>query len=192
MSKLEKLLESIDPSITYEKISSRVNSALNSFTVDTFYINEIDNLKRLLTGFYGHVFQNILGINENLEVGTEIFWGPCQKILEEEYGSRWIITTMEICNSQIEGGLYGILKKLAEGMIAQYAKNEIISKISTFWDDLTIDESLAIADEYLEKFGDLLPYDLKVGNAVRLRMNMFNVLVNHPKMVQDLRNLRRF
>jgi hypothetical protein len=192
MSKLEKLLESIHPSKTHEQISSRANAAVNSFAIDTYRINDLDDLQKLMASFYDHVQRKVLRINGKLAFNPEIFWGPCRNILEKEFGSRWAITTMEICKSQIEGGLYGVLKKLAEGIIAQYAKNEITSKVTEFWNGLTLKERLSIADEYLEKFDDFLPYDLKAGNAARLRTNMFDVLVNHPKMVSSLRTLGRF
>lgn len=192
MSKLEKLLENIHPSMTTEQISSRANAAVNSFTIDSYQIKNLDDLQKLLTGFYDHVQRRVLRINGELALSPEIFWGPCRRILENEYGSQWAITTMEICRSQIEGGLYGVLIKLAEGMIAQYEKNEITSKVTKFWNDLATNERMTIADEYLAKYGGLLPYDLKAGNAARLRMNLFNVLVNHPKMVGKLRTIGRF
>jgi hypothetical protein len=192
MSKLDNLLKIIHPKKTIEQISSRANAAVNSFAIDSYQINDLDDLRKLLTGFYDNVQRRVLRINSTSELRPEIFWGPCRKILESEYGSRWPVTIMEICKSRIDGGLYGVLKKLAEGMIAQYAKNEISSKVAKFWNELTTDERLAIADEYLEKFGDFLPYDLKAGNAARLRMNMFKVLVNHPNLVGSLRTLGRF
>jgi hypothetical protein len=192
MSKLEKLLESIHPSKTHEQISSRANAAVNSFAIDTYRINDLDDLQNLMASFYDHIQRRVLRINGNFALSPETFWGPCRNILEKEFGSRWAVTTMEICKSQIEGGLYGVLKKLAEGIIAQYAKNEITSKVTEFWNGLTLKERLSIADEYLEKFDDFLPYDLKAGNAARLRTNMFDVLVNHPKMVSSLRTLGRF
>jgi hypothetical protein len=90
-----------------------------------------------------------------------------------------------------EGGIYGVLEAVAGQMIDEYAENEIAAKIAAFWEALSMDEKLAVSQEYLDKFGHLLPYELTSGSAARIRGNFLKVLEEHPRIVKRLRSIGR-
>ena len=46
-------------------------------------------------------------------------------------------------------------------------------------------------DEYLKKYGHLLPSELTEGSAARVRANFPKVLAQHPKILQKTRRLGR-
>jgi hypothetical protein len=63
----------------------------------------------------------------------------------------------EIAQTGTEQGIYGVLKTIVRRTIDDYAVKEIAARISNFWNSLSTDEKLALSQEYLDKYGHLLP-----------------------------------
>jgi hypothetical protein len=82
------------------------------------------------------------------------------------------------------------LKAVAAQMIDEYAGNAIAARIANYWQSLSSDEKLQATQEYLDKYGHLLPTELTGGSAARLRANFPKVLAQHPKIIERLRNIR--
>ncbi|MBW1744311.1 MAG: hypothetical protein JRJ47_12925 [Deltaproteobacteria bacterium] len=51
-TRLDKLLESIDPTVTLDQVSSRVDEAMNSFKMESGIIQKWVDLKNVLTAFH--------------------------------------------------------------------------------------------------------------------------------------------
>jgi hypothetical protein len=119
----------------------------------------------------------------------DIEWGRCFAILFKEYGPNGEKAAMEIARTGKEGGMYSILKKIAKGMIEEYAGNEIRAKISHYWHPLSTEQKLAATEEYLEKHGHLLPSELTEGTAVRIKAEFIKVLEQHPRLISRLKKV---
>lgn len=190
-TQLDQLLESIDPAVTLDQVSSRVDDAMNSFHAFTTTIQKWDDFKHLLTAFHWHVQKAILRTRLSRSPDPDIEWGRCFAILFREYGPNGEKAAMEIARTGKEGGLYSILKKIAKRMIEEYAGNEIRAKVSHYWYPLSTEQKLAATDEYLEKYGHLLPSELTEGTAVRIKADFMKVLEQHPRLVSRLRKVSR-
>ena len=188
-TQLDKLLESIDPTITLKQVSSRVDEAMNSFKMESGMIQKWDDFKNVLTAFNWHVQRIILRTRLSRSPDPDIDWGRCCEILLKQYGLNGEKAAMEIARTGTEGGIYSILKKIAKRMIEEYAGNEIRAKIHQYWHSLSTDEKLAATDEYLEKYGHLLPSELTEGNAVRIKAGFIKVLQQHPHLIMRLRKI---
>ena len=169
-TRMEKLLESIDPAVTLVQVSSRVDEAINSFDMESGIIQKWDDFKNILTAFHWHVQRTVLRIRLARSPDLDIEWGRCCRILLKEFGFNGEKAAMEIARTGTEGGIYTVLKRIAKQMIEEYAGNEIRGKISEYWNSLSTNEQLAATDEYLEMFGHLLPSELTEGNAVRIKI----------------------
>ena len=190
-TKLDRLLESIDPARTLDQVSARVDEALSSFQVKSGIIEDWQEFKAVLTDFFRHVENSILRIRLSNSGYADIDWGRCCKLLMREYGPNGEKAAFEIVRTGVEQGLYGVLKTVARRMISDYAGNEIGGKIAIFWEVLSPDEKFAVAQEYLDKYGHLLPSELTSGSAARVRANFSKVLEEHPSIVRRLRNIGR-
>ena len=190
-TKLDQLLESIDPARTLDQVSARVDQALNSFRVKSGIIKDWGEFQTVLTGFYRHVENVVLRIRPSWSPDRDIDWGRCCQLLVKEYGINGEKASFEMVRTGTEQGLYGVLKAIARRMINEYAENEIAAKISNFWEDLSTDEKLAVSQEYLNKYGHLLPPELTSGSAARVRANFLKVLEEHPSIMKRLRNIGR-
>jgi hypothetical protein len=188
-TKLDRLLESIDPARTMDEVAARVDSAVNSFHLDTWVIKHWDDFETLLARFFCHVENKILEINR--PVHPEMDLGRCIRLLIDEYGPQGEKAAFEMARTGVEGGLYAVLRTIAMRMTEKYAQNEISARIQQFWDELSIDEKLAVPTEYLEKHGHLLPPELTEGSAARIRVNFRKVLEEHPRILQRTRRVGR-
>ena len=190
-TKLDVLLDQIDPSRTLEVVGSRVNNAVNQFSVTAGAITDYNRFEQFLSNFVRHIENKVLRIPGAIR-SSSYDWAKCSNILRKEYGIDGHITAFEMSRSGIRGGLYEVLKKIAAHLANDYAQNEISARVSHFWNALSMQEKFSVIDEYAQKYGRLLPPDFTEGSAVLLKMNFTKVLAEHPRMIQRFRESGRF
>jgi len=188
-TRLDILLEQIDPTVTDDEISARVDSALNSFHLSQGRVNKWDDFRNMLTSFFRHVENTVLKIPNFQSTSNEIDWGRCCRLLMQEYGTNGDKAAFEMARTGAQGGLYAVLKKIAEQMAKEYTGNEISARISHFWNGHTMEEQFLVMNEYLYKYGYLLPSELTEGSAARIKTNFSKVLKEHPQLVKRMRNI---
>jgi hypothetical protein len=188
---LDMLLESIDPSRTYDQVSARVDEAVNDFAMHRPIIEDWDEYENYLADFYRHIETVVLRMGSGVPDSREYYWGQCANLLNKAFGPSGFKAAFEMVRTGKEGGLYQVLKTVADLIAEKYAQNEIFARISHYWESLTLDEKLAAPDEYLSKYGYLLPPELTEGSAARLRANFPKVLEEHPKMIRQMRRIGR-
>ena len=187
-TKLDRLLETLDPAKNLDQVSARVDIAMNSFRVESYLITQWKDFKEVMARFYSHAESNILMIIPPRKPHYDIDWGRTCRLLIQEYGPAGEKAAFEMVRTGKEGGLYAVLKTIARKMINEYSGNEIKARISRFWDDLSVDERFAACNEYVKKYGHLLPDEITEKNAVRIKANFMKVLEEHPRLIQRLRN----
>jgi len=190
-TKLDRLLESIDPNRTLDVVSARTDRAVNSFSMDTARIDQWEGFKSCMASFYRHVFTTVLRASGQPELPLDSCWGRCVRLLDEAYGRNGEKAAFEMSRTGAEGGLYGVLRTVAGLVAEELAHNEITARVGRYWDSLSVDEQLDAATEYLEKYGHLLPSELTEGSAARIRANFPRVLERHPALTRRMRRLGR-
>lgn len=190
-TKLDKLIEQIDPSRTLNEVSSRVDEAVNRFACSIGSINDYNRFEQVLSQFVRHVDNQVLHMPSDF-APSSYDWAKCVRILEKEYGDQGHKVAFEMASTGIAGGLYEVLKRVAYHLAYDFAQNEISARVYFFWNDLSMDEKFAAIDEYANKFGKFLPESYVEGSAVFLKMNFTKVLEEHPRMIKRLRNTIRW
>ena len=190
-TKLDALLDQIDPSRTLEVVGSRVNNAVNQFSVTAGAITDYNRFEQFLSNFVRHIENVVLKIPGAIP-SSAYDWAKCSNILQKEYGINGHKTAFEMARSGIRGGLYEVLKKIAAHLANDYAQNEISARVSHFWNALSMEDQFAVMHEYAQKYGRLIPPDFTERSAVLLKMNFTKVLAEHPRMVQRFRKAGRF
>jgi len=191
MMGLDQLLESIDPQRTLDETDARADEAVNSFPLRNAELKQWDEYRLCLINFMRHTEAAVLHVRVLPNTSVDFDWGRCVRLLIHEYGRNGEKAAFEIARTGKEGGLYAILKKLARRIAQRYGENEVVAKIGTWWSSLSVDEQFAATDEYLERYGHLLPSELTEGTAVRIRANLPKALKEHPRMIQRMRRLGR-
>jgi len=190
-TKLDRLLESIDPARTMDHVSVRVDKAINSFSMEYGIIKDWKRFKSVLKEFFRHTENVVLGVPDFRSTDSNADWGRCVRLLIKEYGPNGEKAAFEMVRTGAQGGLYEVFKSVAMQMIEDYAGNEIRAKISRFWHSLSVDEQLAATDEYLAKYEHFLPGELTEGNAARIKADFVKVLEEHPRILRRMRKIYR-
>jgi len=189
-SKLDLLLESIDPARTLDRVSASVDRAVNAFSMRRGAIDNWDEFERYLVDFCRHIEHVTLKFPKKTEE-TKVYWTRCSNILSDRYGPNGVKNAFDIVRNGKEGGLYGILKLIAEKMTEQYARNEISAHVNQYVNNLSFDELEAAVAEYLKKYGHLLPREWTEGSAVRIKIHFARVLEKHPEIIRQMRSVGR-
>ncbi|MFH0794374.1 MAG: hypothetical protein V2A74_10120, partial [bacterium] len=153
MTKLEKLLEDIDPDRNLDQVAGRVDRAFNTFHMDSGVLHRWQDFEACMARFFRHIENAVLRLNPPLPVDLEFDWGRCAVLLRKEYGGRGEKAAFEMARTGSEGGLYSVLRAVARQMGEDYAGNEIGARISPFLKELSPDETFAAAQEYIKKYG---------------------------------------
>ena len=190
-TKLQRLLESLDPDRVLEETDRRADEAINTFALPSATIEKWDAFRGCLIDFLRHVETYILRLREPCPMGVDFDWGRCCQVLMRIYGPNGEKAAFEMARTGNEGGLHAVLRKVARQVAQQSADKEITAKTSFYWERLSVPEKLAASEEYLATYGHLLPSELTEGSAARIRANMPKVLKEHPRMIQRLRRVGR-
>jgi len=190
-TKLDNLLGSIHPARTIEQISKRADEAVNTFGIESAQITDWDQFRHCLIRFLHNCEKHMLRLKQKCSGGTDFDWGRCCQILIKIYGPNGEKAAFEITRTGNEGGLYSVLKKFALELARKFSKTEIESKINFFWNNSSVEEQLNAAEEFLGKYGHLLPSELTEGSAARIRGNLPKVLAEYPNLLQKLNRIGR-
>ena len=93
---------------------------------------------------------------------------------------------MDARRTGVEGGLRAVLDTVAEALALEYARNEINARVYDYCESLSGRELLSAAEEYLERFGHLLPGELTESGGVRLKASFTRVLCEHPFLMRRM------
>lgn len=190
-SKLSVLVKRIAPDRTLDEVSRRVDAALNSFSGPAGRITDFGDFRRCVVDFVRHVEAGVGRLHEPIDADLGFNWGRCLQLLIKEYGPNGEKAAFEMARTGTEGGIFRVLKDLGRRLSGQYAENEISARVAHYWNGLSIAEKLAAPDEYLERFGHLLPSELTEGSAGRVRADFPKVLREHPALMQRLSRIGR-
>jgi len=190
-TKLDKLLESIDPSRTFDKVFADVDRAVNSFHIRQGSIDDFEQYENCIASSCRHIETEVLKYGPGVPYEKEFYWSQCSNILNHKFGSDGWKNGFDMVRTGKAGGLYRILKLIADKMAKKYAQDEISARINFYLNDLTTDEQLAAADEYVSKFGHLLPKEWTEGSALRIKTNFYKVLEEHAKIIHRTRQIGR-
>ncbi len=190
-SRLEQLLDSLDPDRTLNEVARRADEAINTFPSPGSQITDWDEFFRCLARFHQHLDARILRLREEVRGAEEFYRGRCVHLLTQAFGPRGDKAAFEMARTGAEGGLYAVLKRVAQAVVGQYAENELGARVGHYWNELSTEEKLAAPDEYLRRYGHLLPSELTEGGAGRIRADFPKVLREHPRIIQRLRQIGR-
>jgi len=189
-SKLEVLLNNISPEETIERAQAAASRALNSILIISEKIDTWGEFKELMAEFYCLVESNMIGLEKSRQMNLFMDWGCCLNLFLKKYGHRGGRAAFSIAQSGVEGGLFSVLKYIAETLTQQFTTNWIQCRIGEFWNNLSTEERLAAPLEYLEKYRHILPQEILEQNPYLFGANFYRFLEYHPQMMKELKNIR--
>lgn len=190
-TRLDCLLEAIDPARTLDRLAWRIDEAVNSFAFASASVDSFARFEKLMADLHLHLLSRLLGLRRPPEWDQNMSWELCVELLKAEYGEQGRNTAYEMARTGADGGLYAVCKAVAQRMADDHAENLVKAKVSHYWNSLSVQEQLAAPKEYLEKYARLLPPEAVGDGAIRLRAFFPQVLSQHPHLIRRLRSLGR-
>lgn len=193
MSKLDDLLNRIDPRQTVDQSNSLLDRALNSYAFANSTVSDFGRFQKILGDFYWHVESIMLGVQGRVNPDDNTKQGFAMQVLDQVYGGRGSATAFRIAQSGAEGGLYGVLKKVGEVAARKYTEKHIDYEVDRFVTELRQDygQYEATVQEYARKYASILPAEALANGAVDLKINFGKALKQHPYLVKRMRELGR-
>ena len=146
MTKLETLLELIDPDRTLDHFEGQADQALNSFSYCKAAVDSRPEFERILAELVCHV--DNMGRKVKRPVFHEMDYVSARQAIINHYGADGVKIAFELSEQGVDGGFYGVLKSVAQETAQQYARSVIAHRIDTFLKDLSADQLMAVAQEY--------------------------------------------
>jgi len=190
-SKLDRLLNRIDPTRTTEDIERSVDNAINSFRIPGGRVESWAEFRDCVSGFLCHVENVVLDLDPPRALHAEIDFGRACRFLMKEFGPEGEKAAARMAIHGVEGGLYRILKVLGHKMAMDYSANAVETLVSQYWKGLTLEEKMQAPLEYLARFQHILPADVLEDGTARLRAFFPKVLAKHPDLIRRLRSVGR-
>ncbi len=190
-TKLDRLLEQLDPDRTINETAARCDQALSSLYADAAPPQDWDEFKTWMARVFRHCENEVLRLTPPLAVDPNADWGRCADLLRQEYGPKGEFNAFQAARLGLEGGVHAVMKAVAKRMAEDYADNQTACCVGEFFSELSLEEKLAVPDEYIDKYGHLIPADMLEGRAARIRGNFLEVLKQHPRVIRQMRNTGR-
>lgn len=188
---LDRCLDAIHPDRTRDAIQRRVDEALNGFTVATNIVNDAIEYRELLSRFVERL-DRLLGLLPKDGQSPEwMLWGRAVQLLRSTYGPRGDLAAYEMQRSGVEGGLLGVLRKVAAAAVEERVKADVSAWVTSFCGRLSADEYLQVGAEYIRKHGHLLPAEMREGHALRPRLNLIELFKAHHALLVETNRVGR-
>lgn len=174
-----------------DEVAAWVDRARNNFRCEKAVITDHQEYRELIGRFYAHVQAEVLGMTSLYESNPEFFQGFGMGLLKDAYAGAGWITIFNMARTGLEGGLRAVLDVLSERMALEYAGSQIATRVADYLEGLSHEEKVASVEEYLNKFGHLLPTELIEDGPLLLSIRFYDLLKEHPFLIRRLRRLGR-
>lgn len=193
MSQLDELLDRIDPRKTIDHGNVLLDKALNSYSFAKSQVDNNDEFMKVCGDFYWHVESTLLDLGPSVSPNDKMKQSFALNLLIDIFGRQNTDTAYRIASSGVEGGLFGVLRKMGEAMAKKHVDTQIAVEVSEFISRLmkNLPEYHATAREYAQKYGHLLPREALEDNAIYIAINFGKILNSHPYMVKRMREIGR-
>jgi len=192
MSELEELLEKIDPRNTIDHYSSIVEDALNNLDIDSAVTPTWEEFKDTIFLFYSSLTSTPYGTSQpNPDALDYIFKGEAMMLLDETYGENGSAIAFNMAKKGIDGGLYQVLKSIGSHYAQKGAKSRIWGSVVGFLGGFDYKGVKALSEEYIAKFGHILPIEMKEKGGYWLIKNFEHVLCQHPHIIKQFRETNK-
>ena len=140
-----------------------------------------------MSAFVQYIEQIVVKFKSNDPYDQEFFWARYSNLVRNGHGpDAWKMNYEKIITGK-DGGLYKLLKDVAAMILDDRSGREISARVWRFWESLTNDEKLKTVDEFLQKFGRLLPSEYTGGGGAYLKANFPRVLEKYPQLLMEIR-----
>lgn len=174
-----RLLDEIHPDRTRNALLTRMDETINRFRIGKNRVDDAIAFAGLVGRFVNELDMRLDILPSSAALPEPMQWQRAVRLLRKVYGPHGEVAAFEIQRAGAEGGLYGVLKRLALAAAEERIEEVVSLRVDGFCQRLSAEEYLATGGEYLSKYGHLLPAEIQRGFATRARLSLAAVLKQH-------------
>ena len=169
-----------------DRIDRLMDKALNTAPLCPAIITNWEEYRKIIAVFLCHIECTILG-GPLQEGDTDFYFKRCNILLKRKYGDSVLQAPFEAVRTGNEGGLRALLKEVAELYSTDYTENLVGVTVESYINNRALAALQADADEYISRYGRIIPGEISEGRVGRIHFNFSKVLKQHPFIIRDLR-----
>ena len=190
MTRLERYMQQLAPAVSIDPVHRRVDEALRTLpaSVGGAVRNYLAFADRSVL-LWWHIEPYLLDIANFPRREASDAWYQCRLVYRAIYGSEGDKAGYEIVANNVEGGWRKVAHAFAHKMADDFIEQQVGMSASAWWSLLSTPDRHAAADEFLLKWGYLLPGELTEHSAARVRAYLPEYLKRVPEMFQKLQQI---
>jgi hypothetical protein len=186
-TKLKQLIDKIDYKNLFDADARRVERVLAQYGSARNTVENYDEFKKCLIEFVGDIYGAIINTpNAFKSANDSIMYDLALRFLNAKYPGNTETTVYEIMRSGAEGGVYQVLKTLAQIMSDKIYRDGVDHYIGRYLDEIGFEGREAAVKEYLAEYGSILPTNYK-NDPNMVLISFDKVLHEHALMMKRLR-----
>ena len=188
MSKFDTLMRELSPENSIEKVSRAIDVGFNEFINRVTTPSTFEEFKHMMAEFYCHLESKWIGLERPYDLTND--WGRCSAILQNKFKGRGDRGAFLAIQNGASRGLYEVLKTVADAFAEQTSVNVTKYAINSFRGNSSADEQVDAAREYLERYHDILPSDLRNQSFPVFVAHFYQFLEHHPWLMLQMKRMR--
>ena len=182
MADLNSMLTGLDDTLIAREIELRVDMALRSFPVPSPIAASYPEAEKLVAAFYQYLMREMFGAT----VSDTLARGFVSLLLVRAFPAG-IDDASDIATTGVQGGVLGILDKVAEAIKRQLVDQYVSGTISSGADLSSWDDRVKLMEDYLKRFAANAPSGKTHKTAVQLAPHAEEVIKNHMQIASYFR-----
>jgi hypothetical protein len=181
MSKYDDTWYALDPQTFAQRHGNRVIMARENYPLAGNTIENYRELVGVAIDFLNFLKKNSEGHNVDLSYNMAL--GEVVRLLRVESLEPFY----DSCIRGLDGGVSGLLNKITEAYMREKEQGYVNAVIArTISDPLSYEEILGLMQEYVDKFGQFLPFQIR--NINLLVHDWRQILLSHAKVLSSVRS----
>jgi hypothetical protein len=190
MTRLERFMKQLEPAVSIDPVHRRVDEALRTLPVPARsavrnYLAFEDRSVLL----WWHIEPYLRDIADFPQRNTSDALHQCRIIYRALFGSEGETAAYEMVHNNVEGGWRKLVHAFAHKMADDFIDEQLALSTDQFWNLLSTPGKHAAADEFILKWGFLLPGELTENSAARIRTYLPEYLKRIPEALQRLQQI---
>ena len=175
--------------IPVERCRRAADEALRVFPFRSAVVEGGVEFKDVMARLYLLIQQHLTGATKPSSASLEQAWEYCVTAFSEIYGNSGFHSALEACRTGLDSGVIGVARRLAYHL-ADTMGRQHVKGARAAWDALPLAEKFTLTDEFLKKYGHMLPAGLTSGSAGRVRAFLPDILEKVPELAQKFQQMR--
>ena len=191
-AELDDLLESLDPRRIGEDIELRLGAAAHEFCrAQPSRITQWPDFLDCVARGRHFMESRVIAAYGKVPMEYDMAVGRAVGILHDLYGENGEKYAFELARTGKEGGMFKVISDVAGALLGQWEETGIKARISQWWESLDVDDRLEVTRDYVRRYSNFWPSEMAEAGGVRLRVNFPKTLLQHARLLRQLRCGRR-